>query len=151
MSNDLKTRIQDDVEAAMRARDRARLGALRLVTAAIKQKEVDGRIPLDDAAVLGVLEKMIKQRRDSLDQFVQAGRQELADQEAFEIEVIHRYMPSPLSEAEVDAMIEAAVKETGAATMKDMGRLMGVLKPKLMGRADMGEISERVKARLASA
>ena len=151
MSNDLKTRIQDDVEAAMRARDRARLGALRLVTAAIKQKEVDGRIPLDDAAVLGVLEKMIKQRRDSLDQFVQAGRQELADQEAFEIEVIHRYMPSPLSETEVDAMIEAAVKETGAATMKDMGRLMGVLKPKLMGRADMGEISERVKARLASA
>ena len=151
MSNDLKTRIQDDVEAAMRARDRARLGALRLVTAAIKQKEVDGRIPLDDAAVLGVLEKMIKQRRDSLDQFVQAGRQELADQEAFEIEVIHRYMPSPLSETEVDAMIEAAVNETGAATMKDMGRLMGVLKPKLMGRADMGEISERVKARLASA
>jgi len=151
MSNDLKTRIQDDVEAAMRARDRARLGALRLVTAAIKQKEVDGRIPLDDAAVLGVLEKMIKQRRDSLDQFVQAGRQELADQEAFEIEVIHRYMPSPLSETEVDAMIEAAVKETGAATMKDMGRLMGVLKPKLMGRADMGQVSERVKARLASA
>ncbi|HEX9583439.1 MAG TPA: GatB/YqeY domain-containing protein [Gammaproteobacteria bacterium] len=151
MSNDLKTRIQDDVEAAMRARDRARLGALRLVTAAIKQKEVDGRIPLDDAAVLGVLEKMIKQRRDSLDQFVQAGRQELADQEAFEIEVIHRYMPSPLSETEVDAMIEAAVNETGAATMKDMGRLMGVLKPKLMGRADMGQVSERVKARLASA
>jgi uncharacterized protein YqeY len=151
MSNDLKTRIQDDVEAAMRARDRARLGALRLVTAAIKQKEVDGRIPLDDAAVLGVLEKMIKQRRDSLDQFVQAGRQELADQEAFEIEVIHRYMPSPLSETEVDAMIEAAVNETGAASMKDMGRLMGVLKPKLMGRADMGQVSERVKARLASA
>lgn len=151
MSNDLKTRIQDDVKAAMRARDRARLGVLRLVTAAIKQKEVDGRIPLDDAAILGVLEKMIKQRRDSLDQFVQAGRQELADQEAFEIEVIQGYMPSPLSEAEVDAMIEAAVEETGAASMKDMGRLMGVLKPKLTGRADMGQVSARVKARLGSA
>lgn len=151
MSNDLKTRIQDDVKTAMRARDRARLGVLRLVTAAIKQKEVDGRILLDDAAVLGVLEKMIKQRRDSLDQFVQAGRQELADQEAFEIEVIQGYMPSPLSEAEVDAMIEAAVEETGAASMKDMGRLMGVLKPKLTGRADMGQVSARVKARLDSA
>lgn len=148
MSDDLKTRIQDDVKAAMRARDRARLGVLRLVTAAIKQKEVDDRTRLDDTAVLGVLEKMIKQRRDSRDQFAQAGRQELADQEAFEIEVIQGYMPAALSASEVDALIEAAVAETGAATMKDMGRLMGVLKPRLQGRADMGEVSARVKARL---
>ena len=148
MSDDLKTRIQDDVKAAMRARDRARLGVLRLVTAAIKQKEVDDRTRLDDTAVLGVLEKMIKQRRDSRDQFVQAGRQELADQESFEIEVIQGYMPAALSASEVDALIEAAVAETGAATMKDMGRLMGVLKPRLQGRADMGEVSARVKARL---
>lgn len=148
MSDDLKTRIQDDVKAAMRARDRARLGVLRLVTAAIKQKEVDDRTSLDDTAVLGVLEKMIKQRRDSLNQFVQAGRQELADQEAFEIEVIQGYMPAALSASEVDALIEAAVAETGAASMKDMGRLMGVLKPRLQGRADMGEVSARVKGRL---
>lgn len=150
MSDDLKARIQDDVKAAMRARDRARLSVLRLITAALKQKEVDERTTLDDAGVLAVLDKMIKQRRDSEQQYAKAGRQDLADQESFEIEVIQEYMPTALSASEVDQMIDAALEETGAASMKDMGRLMGLLKPKLQGRADMGEVSARVKARLGS-
>ena len=148
MSADLKTRIQDDVKAAMRARDRARLGVLRLVTAAIKQKEVDERTTLDDGAVLSVLEKMLKQRRDSQQQYEQAGRQDLADQESFEIDLIQGYMPAALSEAEVDEMIAAVVEETGAATMKDMGKVVGTLKPRLQGRADMGTVSARVKSTL---
>lgn len=150
MSDDLKTRIQDDVKTAMRARDRARLGVLRLVTAAVKQKEIDDRTSLNDIEIVGVLEKMIKQRHESLHQYRQAGRQDLADQEAFEIDVIQGYMPAALSESEVDALIDAAMEETAAATMKDMGKLMGVLKPKLQGRADMGVVSARVKARLGS-
>lgn len=150
MSDDLKARIQDDVKATMRARDRARLSVLRLITAALKQKEVDERTTLDDAGVLAVLDKMIKQRRDSEQQYAKAGRQDLADQESFEIEVIQEYMPTALSASEVDQMIDAALEETGAASMKDMGRLMGLLKPKLQGRADMGEVSARVKARLGS-
>lgn len=148
MSADLKTRIQDDVKAAMRARDRALLGVLRLVTAAIKQKEIDERITLDDGAVLSVLEKMLKQRRDSQQQYEQAGRQDLADQESFEIVLIQGYMPAALSEAEVDEMIAAVVQETGAASMKDMGKVMGMLKPRLQGRADIGAVSARVKATL---
>ncbi len=150
MSADLITRIQDDVKVAMRARDRARLGVLRLITAAIKQKEVDERITLDDGAVLRVLEKMLKQRRDSQQQYEQAGRQDLADQESFEIDLIQGYMPAALSDAEVDEMIAIAVEETGAASMKDMGKVMGMLKPRLQGRADMGAVSAQVKTRLGS-
>lgn len=148
MSDDLKPRIQEDVEAAMRARDRDRLGVLRLISAAIKQKEVDERISLDDAAVLGVLDKMLKQRRDSQDQYKLAGRQELADQEAFEIQVIQEYMPTALSEQAVEALVAAALDETGAVSMKDMGKVMAALKPKLQGRADMAAVSALVRARL---
>jgi uncharacterized protein YqeY len=148
MPDDLKSRIQEDVKDAMRARDRQRLGALRLITAGIKQKEVDERISLDDIAVISVLEKMIKQRRDSRQQYEQAGREELAAQEAFEIDILQGYMPAALSESEISELVDAAIVETGASSMKDMGKIMGELKPKLQGRADMGAVSGQVKARL---
>ncbi len=148
MPDDLKSRIQEDVKDAMRARDRQRLGALRLITAGIKQKEVDERIFLDDTAVISVLEKMIKQRRDSRQQYEQAGREELAAQEAFEIDILQGYMPAALSESEISELVDAAIVETGASSMKDMGKIMGELKPKLQGRADMGAVSGQVKARL---
>jgi len=149
MPDDLKSRIQEDVKDAMRARDRQRLGALRLITAGIKQKEVDERISLDDNAVISVLEKMIKQRRDSHQQYEQAGREELAAQEAFEIEILQGYMPAALSESEISELVDAAIVETGASSMKDMGKIMGILKPKLQGRADMGAVSGQVKTRLS--
>lgn len=149
MPDDLKSRIQEDVKDAMRARNRERLGALRLITAGIKQKEVDERISLDDNAVISVLEKMIKQRRDSHQQYEQAGREELAAQEAFEIEILQGYMPAALSESEISELVDAAIVETGASSMKDMGKIMGILKPKLQGRADMGAVSGQVKARLS--
>jgi hypothetical protein len=148
MPDDLKSRIQEDVKDAMRARDRQRLGALRLITAGIKQKEVDERISLDDIAVISVLEKMIKQRRDSRQQYEQAGREELAAQEAFEIDILQGYMPAALSQSEISELVDAAIVETGASSMKDMGKIMGELKPKLQGRADMGAVSGQVKARL---
>jgi uncharacterized protein YqeY len=148
MPDDLKSRIQEDVKDAMRARDRQRLGALRLITAGIKQKEVDERISLDDIAVISVLEKMIKQRRDSRQQYEQAGREELAAQEAFEIDILQGYMPAALSQSEISKLVDAAIVETGASSMKDMGKIMGELKPKLQGRADMGAVSGQVKARL---
>jgi len=148
MPDDLKSRIQEDVKDAMRARNRERLGALRLITAGIKQKEVDERISLDDNAVISVLEKMIKQRRDSHQQYEQAGREELAAQEAFEIGILQGYMPAALSESEISELVDAAILETGASSMKDMGKIMGVLKPKLQGRADMGAVSGQVRARL---
>ena len=148
MPDDLKSRIQEDVKDAMRARDRQRLGALRLITAGIKQKEVDERISLDDSAVISVLEKMIKQRRDSRQQYEQAGREDLAAQEAFEIDILQGYMPAALSESEISGLVETAILETGASSMKDMGKIMGVLKPKLQGRADMGAVSGLVRARL---
>jgi len=149
MPDDLKSRIQEDVKDAMRARNRERLGALRLITAGIKQKEVDERISLDDNAVISVLEKMIKQRRDSHQQYEQAGREELAAQEAFEIEILQGYMPAALSESEISELVDAAIVETGASSMKDMGKIMGILKPKLQGRADMGAVSGQVKTRLS--
>jgi uncharacterized protein YqeY len=149
MADDLKSKIQDDVKDAMRARDRERLSALRLITAAIKQKEVDDRVDLDDGAVIGVLEKMIKQRRDSIDQYRQAGRDELADREAFEIQLIQSYMPAALDDAEVDSLIDEALKQTGASGMRDMGKVMAALKAKIQGRADMGAVSAKVKARLS--
>ena len=150
MADPLKSRILDDVKDAMRARDKARLATLRMVTAAIKQREVDQRTgSLDDASVVAVLEKMLKQRRESASQYDGAGRDDLAAAERAEIAVIETYMPRALDPAEVDAMIAAAVDETGAATMKDMGRVMGLLKPRMQGRADMGAVSAAVRARLS--
>lgn len=146
--SELKNRITDDVKAAMRSQDKARLAVLRLITAAIKQREVDERTELDDTQVLAVLDKMVKQRRDSIEQYTKASRQELADKEAAEIEVIQAYMPAQLDEAELDALIDEAIAATGAASMKDMGKVMGQLKAKVQGRADMGAVSARIKARL---
>ncbi len=150
MAYDLKSRIQEDVKDAMRARDRQRLGALRLITAAIKQKEVDDRVELDDAAVVSVLEKMIKQRRDSIEQYQKGGRQELAAREAYEIELIQNYMPAAMDDSELEALIDAILQQTGASGMKDMGKVMAALKARVQGRADMGAVSAKVRARLGA-
>jgi hypothetical protein len=147
---DLKTRITEDMKAAMRARDSARLSAIRLLLAAVKQKEVDERVVLDDAAVLGVIEKMVKQRRESIAQFEKAARNDLAEQEKFEIGVISAYLPQQLGEAEIAQAVAAALAESGAAGVKDMGKVMALLKGRLAGRADMGRVSALVKAKLAS-
>ncbi|MBK5969943.1 MULTISPECIES: GatB/YqeY domain-containing protein [Thiorhodovibrio] len=144
----LKQRLQDDMKAALKGGDKERLGTIRLINAAIKQREVDERIELDDTAVLAVLEKMIKQRRDSHAQYQDAGREDLAEKEAAEILVCQAYMPEPLSDAEIDACIDAALAETGASSMRDMGKVMGIIKPQVQGRADIGQISARVKQRL---
>lgn len=146
----LKIRLTDDMKTAMKSGDKERLGTIRLVNAAIKQREVDERILLDDAQVLSVLEKMLKQRRDSIQQFEAAGRTDLADKEKFEVGVIQGYMPAQLSAAEVDAAIAAAIAESGATSAKDMGKVMGLVKAKVAGRTDMGKLSELVKARLAA-
>ena len=146
----LKERINEDMKAAMRARETARLGAIRLLLAAIKQKEVDERITLDDAAVIAIAEKLIKQRRDSVSQYEAANRQDLADAEKAEIAVLSAYMPAALSDAEIDAAISASISESGATGPADMGKLMAVLKPKLAGRADMSAVSARVKTALAA-
>ena len=144
----LKTQILDAVKDAMRAGEKDRLRVFRMVTAAIKQKEVDERIELDDAQTLAVLDKMIKQRRDSDQQYTAAGREDLAVVERAEIEIIQVFMPAALSDAEIDALIDAAITSTGASGMADMGKVMGQLKPKVQGRADMGAVSGRIKARL---
>ena len=148
MPESLKELIQENMKEAMRARDKSRLGVIRLILAAIKQKEVDERISLDDAQVVLVLEKMIKQRRDSIVQYQQGHRSDLVAQESFEIEVIQAYMPKPLSEAELSELIEAAIKESGATSAKDMGKVMKLLKPRVQGSADMQQVSTRVKQRL---
>ena len=145
----IKQKISDDMKAAMRARDSARLAAIRLLQAAIKQREVDERNELSDADVLGVLDKMVKQRRDSIAQFEAAGRQELADNEKFEIEVLQAYMPQQLAAEEIEAAIEQALADSDAAGPQDMGKVMGLLKPQLAGRADLGKVSGLVKARLS--
>ncbi|MDR0440201.1 MAG: GatB/YqeY domain-containing protein [Candidatus Accumulibacter sp.] len=145
----LKERINEDMKAAMRARETARLAAIRLLMAAVKQKEVDERISLDDAAVIAVIDRMLKQRRDSIAQFQAAGRQDLVDAEKFEAELLQTYLPAGLSDGEIDAAVAAAVTETGAAGPGDMGKVMAMLKPRLAGRADMAEVSRRVKAALA--
>ncbi|MCG8991508.1 GatB/YqeY domain-containing protein [Laribacter hongkongensis] len=145
----LKTRITDDMKTAMKAKDSVRLGALRLLLAAIKQKEVDERIELDDAAIIAVIDKQLKQRRDSISQYQAAQRADLADKEQAEMDVFAVYLPQPLSEAEIDALIESAIGATGAAGMGDMGKVMGVLRGQLAGRADMGAVSGRIKTRLA--
>jgi uncharacterized protein YqeY len=146
----LKQRILDDVKSAMKAGDKRRVGALRLITAAVKQREVDERIELDDTQVLAVLDKMVKQRRESIAQYEKAGRDDLVSQEAFEVEVIQTYLPEALSEAEIAAAIQEAVDATGAASIRDMGKVMGQLKPKLQGRADMGAVSALVKQQLGA-
>ncbi len=151
MADDLKHRIQEDIKTAMRARDRKRLGVLRQVSAAIKQREIDERITLDSPGVVSVLQRMLKQRRDSLAQFSSAGRDDLAAQESFEIELIEAYMPAPLNPQEIEALIAAALAECEAASMKDMGRVMAWLKPRVQGRADMKELSARVRESLRSA
>ena len=144
----LKDQITSDMKEAMKAGDKPRLSVIRLILAAVKQREVDERITLDDSQVLSVLDKMLKQRRESVAQFTQGGRQDLADNETAEIKVIQGYMPAQLSEAELDAMIAAAVAESGAASIKDMGKVMGILKPKVAGKADMSVVSARIKAKL---
>jgi uncharacterized protein YqeY len=144
----LRERIDDDVKAAMRAGDAKRRDALRLLTAALKQKEVDERKSLADADVIAVVDKMIKQRRDSVAQFEQGGRADLADHENFEIAVLQAYMPAALSEAEIAAEIQQAVAASGATGPSDMGKVMSALRTRLAGRADMGKVSAQVKARL---
>ena len=145
----LKERIRQDTTAAMRARDRARVAALRLVASEIKQREVDGRQALDDAAVLAVLDRMLKQRRDAAEQYRAAGRDELAAAERFEIEVIESYLPAPLTGAEVATLVAKAIEATGASSMRDMGGVMARLRPEVQGRADMAEVSRLVRERLA--
>lgn len=145
----LKDQINEDMKSAMRAKDSGRLATIRLLTAAIKQKEVDERIEVSDEQVLGIIEKMIKQRKDSISQFEAGGRQDLADIEKAELAVLATYMPAALSEAEVQAEVAAAVAAVGAAGPQDMGKVMGVLKPKLAGRADMTAVSAMVKAALS--
>ena len=145
----LKQRLTDDMKAAMKGGDKGSLGVIRLVNAAIKQKEVDERVELDDAAVLAVLEKMVKQRKDSVSQYEGAGREDLAAIERAEIVVIERYLPAKLDEAAILAAIDSAIATTGAVGPADMGKLMGVLKPQLAGQADMGQVSALVKRRLA--
>jgi len=144
----LKDQITDDMKAAMRAKESVRLGTIRLLTSAIKQKEVDERIELTDEQILAVIEKMIKQRKDSITQFEAGGRQDLADIEKSELVILSAYMPTALSDAEVQAEVSAAVAAVGAAGPQDMGKVMGVLKPKLAGRADMTAVSAMVKAAL---
>jgi uncharacterized protein YqeY len=144
----LKERITEDMKAAMRAKDAARLSAIRLLLAAMKQKEVDERVELADADVLGIVEKLIKQRRESIAQFETAGRSDLADAEKFELGVLTAYLPQQMSDAEIAAAVAAAVAELGAANVKDMGKVMAALRPRLAGRADMGKVSAQVKARL---
>jgi len=146
--SELKTRINDDVKSAMRAKDKNRLGALRLITAAIKQKEVDERIEMDDTAVLTVLEKMVKQRKDSIEQYGKAGRDDLIATEQYELDLIQTYLPEQMTEAEIEAIVAEAIAATGATEMKDMGKVMGQVKPKVAGKADMGLVSKLVKARL---
>jgi len=146
----LKLQLTDDMKTAMKSGDKERLGVIRLINAAIKQREVDERIQLDDMQVLSVLEKMLKQRRDSVSQFQAAGRTDLADKETFEIGVIQSYMPAQLSAAEVDAIIVATIAEAGATGPKDMGKVMGLVRPKVAGKTDMGRLSEIIKSKLAA-
>lgn len=146
----LKERINEDMKSAMRAKETAKLGAIRLLLAAMKQKEVDERLTLDDDAVVAIIDKMLKQRRDSVAQYEAANRADLADAEKFEMTVLSAYMPAALSEAEVAAAVAKAVSDSGATGPADMGKVMGLLKPLLAGRADMSQVSKLVKAKLAA-
>ena len=144
----LKAKLTDDMKTAMRAKDKERLGVIRLMLAAVKQKEIDERVDVTDADILIILDKMVKQRRDSIQQFEAAARTELADQEKFEITIIQDYLPAQLTEVEITELVNAAVTESGAESMKDMGKVMAILKPQLQGRADMGAVSKTIKATL---
>lgn len=146
----LKTRIQEDVKTALRAHERERLGVLRLVSAAIKQKEVDERIELNDEQVLAVLDKMVKQRRESIEQFEKAGRDDLVAKERFELDLIQTYLPEPLGEDELVALIQSVITELGASSVRDMGPVMNALRGQVQGRADMKAVSQAVKAQLGA-
>lgn len=148
MAQGLKERIGDDVKAAMRAKDKERLAVLRQITAAVKQREVDERAELDDDQVLAVIEKLVKQHRDSIQQYGDAGRDDLVQKEQFEVDIIQEYLPEALDEAELDTLIDQVIADTGAGSPKEMGQVMAALKPKVQGRADMGAVSAKVKARL---
>ncbi|MEI6414102.1 MAG: GatB/YqeY domain-containing protein [Pseudomonadota bacterium] len=145
----LKTRIQDDMKIALKAGEKPRLGVIRLIFAAVRQREIDERIELTDDQIFGVLEKMVKQRRESMSQYQQAGREDLAAQERFEIEICQGYLPDALSEAEVDVWIAESIAAVAATSVKEMGRVMAILKPKLQGRADLAAVGAKVRARLA--
>ena len=145
----LKTKLTDDMKTAMKAGDKTRLGVIRLINAAIKQKEVDERVEMTDALVLAVIEKMVKQRKESISQYEAAGREDLASVERYELGILDTYLPAKMDEASVQAAIDAAVAETGASGPADMGKLMAVLKPRLAGQADMGLVSQLVKKKLA--
>ena len=145
----LREQLNEDIKTAMKAREQDKLNALRLLLSEVKRKEVDERITLDDAGVIGVVEKMLKQRKDSISQFEKAARQDLVDKEKFEVGVLEGYLPQQLTQAEVDAIVADAIASTGAISAADMGKVMGVVKPKLAGRADMGKVSGLVKAKLA--
>ena len=146
----LKARIQEDVKNAMRAHERSQLGVLRLISAAIMQREVDERIELNDEQVLAVLDKMVKQRRESIEQFERAGREDLVAQERYELELIQSYLPEPLSEAELNALIESVIRELGASSVRDMGPVMNALRGQVQGRADMKAVSQAVKTQLST-
>lgn len=146
----LKSRITDDMKSAMRSKEAEKLAAIRMLIAAVKQKEIDDRIELDDAQTLAVVEKQIKQRRDSIEQYDKAGRDDLAQRERAELEILSAYLPAQASEQEIAAAIDAAITETGATGMRDMGKVMGILKTSLAGKADMGAMSAQVKAALAA-
>ena len=148
MSNSLKEQITEAMKDAMRSKEKERLGTIRLILSEVKRIEVDERIDIDDARLLAVLDKMVKQRRDSISQFEQAGRQELADKEQTEIVVIQDFLPQPLSEEELAAMIDDTIASVGAESMKDMGKVMGIIKPQIQGRADAGVVSGVIKAKL---
>ncbi|MCP3673086.1 MAG: GatB/YqeY domain-containing protein [Gammaproteobacteria bacterium] len=141
-------RIKDDMKQALRDRAKERLSTIRLILAAVKQQEVDRRVTLEEAEILVILDKMVKQRRDSIEQFDKAGRDDLSSKEKFEIEVIQNYLPQPLSEQEISELIAEAITQTGAESMRDMGKVMGILKPKMQGRADMGKVSGVIKSQL---
>ncbi len=148
MADSLKARLQDDIRASLKRGDKPRVAALRLVAAAIKQREVDERTELDDEQVTLVLDRMAKQRRESIEQFARAGRQDLVDKETVELGIVGEYLPQPLTAAELEALLSAAIEETGASTLRDMGKVMGMLKPRVQGRTDMAALSARVKDRL---
>ncbi len=148
--SDLKKQIQDAVISAMKSGDKERLKIVRLITSSMKQVEVDDRIELDDARIIAILDKMVKQRRESISQFKTAGRDDLVKQESFEIDIIQEFLPQALSEEELDTIVNQAIETTGASSIKDMGKVMGLVKPQIIGRADMGEISGRIKSLLST-
>jgi uncharacterized protein YqeY len=150
MSSTLKPHLTSDMKSSMKSGDKHRLGVVRLMLAALKQVEVDERIELDDARIVAILDKMTKQRRESISQYSKAGREDLVAVEQAEIEIIQEYLPAALSDAEINDLVEQTIAATGAESIKDMGKLMGALKPQLQGRADMGKVSQLIKSRLSA-